>query len=336
MYIESCRRAQYNYEKTGGYGVKVERIEALPLTKGQALQYAGIVIKEKTGEQPTALEYLGGGSFGRAVTATIKGKRIVVKFLRAKDMMAKEAHDLSLLSANCDIKIPAVMFTREADKTIPVDCYGMEMIEGKSALFALGMLFMSKKRRLEFADKITSALHRIHSVTSDKFGDTLDPDCDDWLDYYRPFAAEVLRKAEEYHKKGQISDKIITAMRAAWKKFDVIFSEKVKTACLIHGDLNVGNIMVGKGYEITGIIDPLNSMYADREYDLFQFDNLTGKRFFLRETYIRKYGASRYCMQKLAFYGLWNEVYCYIKSGVLVGLIMDPLVKNMHKRLAEL
>lgn len=125
-------------------------------------------------------------------------------------------------------------------------------------------------------------------------------------------------------------------MRAAWKKFDVIFSEKVKTACLIHGDLNVGNIMVGKGYEITGIIDPLNSMYADREYDLFQFDNLTGKRFFLRETYIRKYGASRYCMQKLAFYGLWNEVYCYIKSGVLVGLIMDPLVKNMHKRLAEL
>ena len=57
MYIESCRRAQYNYKKTGGYGVKVERIEALPLTKGQALQYAGIAIKEKTGEQPTALEY---------------------------------------------------------------------------------------------------------------------------------------------------------------------------------------------------------------------------------------------------------------------------------------
>ena len=116
----------------------------------------------------------------------------------------------------------------------------------------------------------------------------------------------------------------------------MIFSEKVKTACLIHGDLNVGNIMVGKGYEITRIIDPHNSMYADREYDLFQFDNLTGKRFFLRETYIKKYGASRYCMQKLAFYGLWNEVYCYIRSGVLVGMIMNPLVKNMKKQLEKI
>ena len=73
-------------------------------------------------------------------------------------------------------------------------------------------------------------------------------------------------------------------MRAAWEKFDVVFSEEVKEACLIHGDLNVGNIMVGKGYNINGFIDPLNSAYADREYDLFQFDNLTGKRFFLRET----------------------------------------------------
>ena len=125
-------------------------------------------------------------------------------------------------------------------------------------------------------------------------------------------------------------------MRAAWDKFDMIFSEEVKEACLIHGDLNVGNIMVGKGYRITGFIDPLNSAYADMEYDLFQFDNLTGKRFFLRETYIKKYGASQYCMQKLAFYGLWNEVYCYIKSGVLVNLIMKPLVKNMNKRLAEI
>ena len=41
-------------------------------------------------------------------------------------------------------------------------------------------------------------------------------------------------------------------------------------------------------------------------------------------------------MQKLAFYGLWNEVYCYIRSGMLIGLIMRPLVRNMHRRLKEL
>ena len=317
--------------------MKVERIQALPLTKEQTLEYAKRVVGQKLGKTAEKVGYLGGGSFGRAVSVKCKdGQKLVVKFLRAKGMMQKEAHDLTLLAKYSTVKVPDVLFTRLGDSEIPVDCYGMEQIEGKSSLFALGMLFLGKKRRKQFADQVTAALHAIHSCKNDKFGDTMNADCDGWLDHYRPFAAEVLKTAEEYHAAGKLKGKVINAMRAAWEKFDVIFSEEVKEACLIHGDLNVGNIMVGKGYKITGFIDPLNSAYADREYDLFQFDNLTGKRFFLRETYIEKYGASRYCMQKLAFYGLWNEVFCYIRSGVLIGLIMDPLVKNMNKRLKEL
>ena len=317
--------------------MKVERIEALPLTKEQTLGYARIAVREKLGKPAGNVRYMGGGSFGRAVSVQCTdGQSLVVKFLRAKDMMEKEAHDLKLLAKYSTARVPDVLFTRRGDEKIPVDCYGMERIEGKSSLFALGMLLIGKKRRKEFADQVTTALHAIHSCKNDKFGDTMNADCDGWLDYYRPFAAEVLRQAEAYFAAGKLEEKIILAMRAAWEKFDVIFSEEVKEACLIHGDLNVGNIMVGKGYRITGFIDPLNSAYADREYDLFQFDNLTGKRFFLRETYLKKYGASRYCMQKLAFYGLWNEVYCYIKSGVLINFIMNPLVKNMNERLKEL
>ena len=317
--------------------MKVERINAYALDKAQAKTYAMAAVKEKLGKSALKAKYLGGGSFGRAVSVTCAdGSELVVKFLRAPHMMEKEAHDLKLIAKYCTVRVPAVLFTRAADDTIPVDCYGMEKIAGKSALFALGMLLLGKKRRLAFADRVTEAIHAVHSCTNDKFGDTMHPDCDGWLDYYKPFAEAVLKEAEVCYAAGRLKEEIILAMRAAWAKFDVIFSEEVKEACLIHGDLNIANIMVGRGYGITGFIDPLNSAYADREYDLFQFDNLTGKRFYLRETYVRKYGASRYHMQKLAFYGLWNEVYCYIKSGVYVGLIMRPLVKNMNKRLAEL
>ena len=316
--------------------MKAEKIEALPFTKKQALQGAALAVRERGG-RVRALRYLGGGSFGRAVAVRCgDGRRLVVKFLRAEGMMEKETHDLALLAANSTVKVPAVFFSRPADAAISVDCYGMEEIEGKSALFAVGMLFLSKRRRMEFAETVTAALHAIHSCQNTKFGDTMHPGCDSWLGYYRPFAAEVLRRAEERFEEGKLDRRIIFAMRAAWEKFDVIFSEEVKTACLIHGDLNVGNIMVGRGYRVSGFIDPLNAAYADREYDLFQLDNLTGKRFFLRETYLKKYGASRYCMQKLAFYGLWNEVFCYLRSGVLVGPIMGPLVKNMYVRLREL
>ena len=317
--------------------MKVERIEALPLTKEQTLGYARIVVRERLGKLAGNVRYMGGGSFGRAVSVQCTdGQSLVVKFLRAKDMMEKEAHDLKLLAKYSTVRVPDVLFTRRGDEKIPVDCYGMERIEGKSSLFALGMLFLGKRRRREFADRVTTALHAIHSCKRDTFGDTMDAGFERWLDYYRPFAEGVLKKAEEYFEAGKLKEKVILAMRAAWEQFGVIFSEEVKEACLIHGDLNVGNIMVGKGYRITGFIDPLNAAYADREYDLFQFDNLTGKRFFLRETYLKKYGASRYCMQKLAFYGLWNEVYCYIRSGVLVGFILDPLVENMLQRLKEL
>ena len=317
--------------------MNAERIKALPLTKAQALEYAQIAVRQKLGKPAEKVRYLCGGSFGRAVSVLCKdGQTLVVKFLLAEDMMQKEVHDLELLAGYSPVRVPRVFFARPGDEKIPVDCYGMEEIKGKSSLFALGMLFLGKRSRREFADRVTTALHAIHSCKRDTFGDTMDAGCESWLEYYRPFAEGVLKKAEEYFKAGKLKEKVILAMRAAWEQFGVIFSEEVKEACLIHGDLNVGNIMVGKGYRITGFIDPLNAAFADREYDLFQFDNLTGKRFFLRETYLRKYGASRYCMPKLAFYGLWNEVFCYIRSGVYVGFIMDPLVKNLNKRLKEL
>ena len=143
-------------------------------------------------------------------------------------------------------------------------------------------------------------------------------------------------QAEKLFSKGKLPKKVIRTMRAAWEKFDVIFSEEVTEACLIHGDLNIANIMIDRKRKLSGFIDPLNMMYADREYDLFQFDNLSGKRFYLRETYLEKYGASKFCDAKCAFYGLYHEVYCYIKSGMLVGFIMNPLVKNMYRRLATL
>lgn len=316
--------------------MKVEKIQALPLTKKEALSYAQYAVEHALKKSVKRVRYLGGGSFGRAVEVTLNnGQPLVVKFLRAKGMMEKEAHDVALLKRRCTVPVPAVLFTRPADSAIPVDCYGMEKIEGKSALLCLPMLFWSKERRLRFAETVTEALHAVHTCQSPSFGDTMCPDKPSWLAFYRPFAEDVLRAAEKSHAAGKLRTDIIRTMRAAWEKFDIIFSEEVKTASLIHGDLNVGNIMVKRG-AVTGFIDPLNAAYADREYDLFQFDNLTGKRFFLRETYVKRYGGSRFLPAKLAFYGLWNEVYCYLKSGVYVGLIMAPLVKNMKRQLEAL
>lgn len=55
--------------------------------------------------------------------------------------------------------------------------------------------------------------------------------------------------------------------------------------------------MVKKPFEISAIIDPLNSMYADKEYDLFQLNNLTGPCFHLYKTYKKSMKQARSAMQ---------------------------------------
>lgn len=317
--------------------MQVDKIIPIELTKEQAQAYAVKVAKENTDKTVKLVKYMGGGSFGKAVKVTFEDKEsVVIKFLRAEGMLEKEAGDLTLLGKKCSVKMPAVLFVRHKDEDVPADCYAMEYIEGKPMIYDSALYFASKKKRRAIAEKITEGLHSLHECKSAKFGDISNPDCDSWTEFYKPFAEQILVKAKELADKGEIKKDIVDTMQRAWEKFDIIFEEEVKDACLIHGDLNVVNIMVDKSHNLKAFIDPLNSCYADREYDLFQFYNLTGKRFSLGEVYAEKYGVSKRFYDKMAFYGLFNEVFCYIKSGVLVGFIMRPLVKNMQKRLKGL
>ena len=64
--------------------------------------------------------------------------------------------------------------------------------------------------------------------------------------------------------------------------------------------------------------------------------NLWGERFKLVGSYVSKYGASEKIEYKLAFYGLFNEVWCSIKVGYVIPPIMKPLVKNMQALCAKL
>lgn len=305
--------------------MEIARMRCIDIDKKTGCDYAARAAEDALGISATEVKYLGGGSFGRAFSVKHADGDLVVKLLVDSDMMRKETHDLQLIGSACPVPVPKVLFCREADETVPAACYGMSRIEGKSALTSLSLQLSTKRKRERFADEVTTALHAIHEVKNAKFGDTLAPAFERWSDFYRPFAEEVLRVAES---DPAIDDGVVAAMRSASRVYDKIFAEEPTCACLIHGDLNVANIMTDRG-RVSGFIDPLNSMYADREYDLFQFRNLWGERFGFVDSYRSKYGASEMLEYKLAFYGLWNEVWCSVKVGHAIGLIMKPLVKNM-------
>ena len=311
-----------------------ERMIPTELSKAQVIKYAEGIAGEM-GCRVLASKFLGGGSFGRAVKIVTADESFVIKLLLSPGMLEKEVFDLSLLQNACPVPMPKVLFTHPSSEKIPVDGYAMTLIPGKSALLSPLLYLSGKGVRMRFADEVTSALHAVHCVTNGKFGDTMHPDHSSWDEVYRPFARDIAEKTRLAVSAGELPQSVGRAAEAAWERYDDIFCEEVNAASLIHGDLNTANIMVSKR-RLTGLIDPLNCMWADREYDLFQFDNLTGKRFSLSDTYIKKYGASKMVRQKLAFYGLFNEVYCFFKSGALIPLIMNPLVKNMFAQLKTL
>ena len=122
-------------------------------------------------------------------------------------------------------------------------------------------------------------------------------------------------------------------MERAWSAFDYIFSDKVETASLIHGDMNVMNIMSDKHLKPLAIIDPLESKWADNEYELFQLRNLTGNCFKLYETYKRKYPVSENCDVKTAFYALYHEVYTYILTGSRIHWYLPQMVRRFNQDL---
>lgn len=251
-------------------------------------------------------------------------------------MHKKEAFELMTLGQSTKMEYPKVIKIINRTDEIPFDCVCMEFINGKCLLMSFSTLFLTKKKKRIIAEQIIDSLLETHSRTNDKFGLIENPACDTWLQYYKPFATDIYETASEEAKKGTLPKKIMDVMEEAWSLWDKIFTEDVYTPSLLHGDINIMNIMYEKPLKVTAFIDPLDSRYGDREYKRFQLRSGTGVCFKLYELYKEKYPASNECDYKNAFYGLWNEVHCFIKTGKIYGVVMNPLLKRMKKVIKEL
>jgi len=309
--------------------------EIRPVSKKEAQKFAKIVLENTYNTTVNSIKYIGGGSFGFVYKADIDKEpfTVIMKACRTEGICEREASELTLLGTDSLIKIPKVYFIFLATADIPIDFIGMEFVEGTNCFTDFVKLLNSKKAKKRFADEITTIIHHWHEQTNDKYGLIGNAVYDEWLDFYQPFAADILDCARELTSSGKLEKKVLDAMERAWSAFDYIFSDKVETASLIHGDMNVMNIMSDKHLHPAAVIDPLESKWADKEYELFQLRNLTGDKFHLYDTYKAKYSVSEKCDIKTAFYALYHEVYAYIISGTKVNFILMPLVIRMNKEL---
>lgn len=282
------------------------------------------------------IKFIGGGSFGRVYKAVLSdGEAIAIKAYRVQGSQYEEAQQLKLLSSNTSVKMPEVLFTYEDEDTAIL---AMSFCPGQNVLNPM-FFFKSKEKKQKFADDVVSGMLQWHSVTNDKFGDLSNPEYDTWLEYYKKEKQEPwLSGLNELTKKGKFSKKKLQLLTEATELFNSLPERSTKPV-LIHSDLNIMNIMADpKTLELTAFIDPCGSIWADREYDLFQLRNMWGDTYGLYETYKQKYKLSESADFRVAYYGAMNEAHCRLGGGLIFPLwevLCNNRLKKEMKKLKE-
>lgn len=290
------------------------------------------------GAELVSCELLNSGGSGDVYRVTTQGEphTACVKVFRsegAAGMAKQEAEQVAFLAQHSIIPFPHIYFVHGATPEEPVEAIGMEFMNGVSALNSK-FYWRSPAKRRRMSDRSVDSLIQIHSVENDRFGPLDAPTCPTWNDFYHPLAREILAKAQLAVQEGRFRAETCETMEKAFRRYDDIFGEEVKQAVLIHGDYWPANILIDpKSLIPQAVIDPYNSMWADREYELFALNNVMGGCFRLYENYQSKVAISALCDLKCAFYALYSEVRWFHQLGGGSLAFMQTLAKRLEKQM---
>lgn len=309
-------------------------MEILNVNNGTLLKILPEIITMYLNVNVCELKFIGGGSYGKVFKTKLSDNRVIaVKAFRRQGAQNEEARQLRILSQRTAVKMPEVLFTH-TDKKYAV--MGMTFIEGKNVLNPI-FLLKSKSQKIAFSKDVIDGVLQWHKVQNEKFGDLDNPKYDSWYEFYRTEKQEPwLKGLEDLVKKGKFSKKKYNLLCRATEIFNEV-CEEPDHAVLIHGDLNIMNIMANpKDLTLCGFIDPGGSMWADREYDLFQFLNMWGNSFGLYERYKSLNKLSEYADFRVAYYGAMNEAACRLSGGLIMPLWEDLCNIRLKKEMKKL
>lgn len=292
------------------------------------------IIFEKLDKKVVSFRFIGGGSYGRVYKTVLSdGEIIAVKGYKIQKMQYEESQQLKFLSEHTSVKMPEVLFTYEDNDTAIL---AMSFCSGKNVLNPM-FLLKSKEKKQKFSDDVISGMLEWHCVTNDKFGSFENPVYDSWYEYYKKEKQEPWLKAlKELSDNGKFNKKKMKLLFYATELFNQLPKEK-STPVLIHADLNIMNIMAdSKTFELVAFIDPCESIWADREYDLFQLRNMWGDAYGLYETYKRKCETYEFTDFRVAYYGAMLEASMRLKGGHIVPLWEDLNFARLKKEIKKL
>lgn len=152
----------------------------------------------------------------------------------------------------------------------------------------------------------------LHGVTNKTYGYLSGEQYPSWQAFYRDLSRQMLDRITSASDRGLLDKAYLDLMTYAYGRFDEIFSEQVSAPSLLHGDFNIGNVIV-QNDAVSAIIDPMGVMWGDRELELFQFECSGSANYELLDKYFSINKPSKKFELKNAFYKTFAEANHYAR-----------------------
>ncbi|MCM1285928.1 MAG: aminoglycoside phosphotransferase family protein [Acetobacter sp.] len=274
---------------------------------------------------------------GRGATASVYRVKtadgpynLVVKYSSNAELLTQEYKQIKFINDRVDCKLPNLYHFGKAENGFAVMI--MEYFDGVSA----NKLKYTRKVKRILPDMVIDNLLKIQSVHNDKYGHINNAVYDTWYDYYSEFAKEIYEYTFHLYCSKRIEKNVFKAVELSYKKLELILNKCHGKPTLIHGDYWQPNFIIDKKtYELIGVIDPFNVIWAEPEYELFQLTTGGNRKLKLYNNYKRKVSATDYCDLKTEMYALYNELLWHKKLGDVSHSYLlyrsKRLIKQMKK-----
>lgn len=275
-------------------------------------------------------EHIGKGASGGVYKVLVKEPpfSVAVKVSEFYDLLKEEYETLEFISSCIDCKLPKLYyFGRFNEKYSAII---MEYLDGISG----DAVKIPRKHRQKICTDIVDNLIKIHSVCNDKFGPINNAVYETWSDYYSVFSREIYEFSKIAFAEKRLNKKVFKAVEAVNENLDKMLSGTIEKPSLIHGDYWIPNFVINPDtYDLVGVVDPFNVMWAEPEYELFALTVGKGKKLKLYENYKNKMSATDFCDMRLELYALFNELNWYKKLGSISHSYLYYRAKRLLKQM---
>ncbi|MGN0772118.1 MAG: fructosamine kinase family protein [Christensenellales bacterium] len=280
--------------------------------------------------QPLSVSEAGSGFYGKVfkVTLPVAPYIVSVKLFDKTEYLFMQEREQSLIHSLGMVRIPAVLHTYVNNN---VNALIMEWAEGEN----LGdMPLPSASERNTIGWEVVNQAIALHRAANHTYGYVNGKQYNTWQSFYYDLSIEMLARIKKGAEQGLMQKQSLALMEYALSQFDYIFSDEIKAPSLIHGDLNIGNVIV-KGSAVSAIIDPMGVMWGDREIELFQFECSGSDKYDLLEKYFSVNKPSTKFEIKNAYYKTFAEANHYARINMAQDDNLSDFLSQLERMIVR-